>query len=1436
MAKKGSGGSGLDFKARVDLSEAKRNIAELKKMLSDVKVDMSSGSTNNFAKASKAMSEAMRNSMLETERLRQEGQKLRNEYEHGRISAQKLASEEKKLRNERKANTEAVNAARKAQVAANGSYNEAQARLKQLAAAIKGVEGGFKGLGPVQQARIKEYNKLNQELKEFDARMGNHQRNVGNYKSALDRLKGLTATYLSATAIIAAGRQVLNMNIELSDSLSDVQRTSGLTASEVEKLSDQLKKIDTRTSLKGLVDIAVIGGQLGIAKDQLVGFTTAINQLSVALGGELKGGPEGIAKSLGVLDNVFGVTTKNAGNVEKSFNQIGSAILGLGQSGLATGDYLADFSERVGGLAKQAGISLPVILSYGAVLQENGVSAEVAGSSFKRLISALTTNRQKFFAVAQLADAKLTLKEFTNIINTDAKKALDLFFAGLSKGGSTTTGFNDILKSLRISGAGVSQTVAALANSQQKLNGHIEQATKDFEDASLAADQYALKNDNLAGSWDKLINTIKNAFTSGPISGFFKAIIDGITNVTQKMVGLTKSRSWEEFFVRLNPFANADGYTLANRLNDNFKSRQSLSYDLNSIYDKKEVRGATLGLEDLRKAYVDALEAQKQAAKDFRDFQAGLKNDTIRDTNGQLKKLKTQFDYLKDQTEYFGNEYVKAKAKLPKSAVIGGSDGSTGDGLSDKERRGLEVAIKARNDMQARIDELTQKGLAKEMTANEQEVESVKRKYAEMQRLAEKFNNDSKNKKLGLRVDGSSLAGAQQKELNALADKQAAADLKDTLDKQKKLYEEYESFKSKVGAEKAKERYASQIDADKTYLETLERQYDQLTNPSKSKGGTLIDEKEVKQQLKVLADAIAAEKLAVQKRQDDLIASLMDFDAKRKKIESDYETDKAALGDQATEANIAQLDKRKRLLLEQLGDEHLKEIDAFKLLYAGIDRLSDDNAKKVVGNAEDALKALKSKGVVISKELEAELRKLFGDTRIAIADRLPERIINLANDIDRVADAVSGVDENFGKVLATLGGVVGQVGNIKKGVQDFEKAGKDKNPLGQLGAGLGIVGAGISIFKSVFSLFDRSKQREEQAAYARELQNKQTEAVNKALERQIALLDEAYGTDRILKYAEAFKSATDAQAKFESQLSGKYALTGDKTLDKYLERLNNGEMKLGGDPMSLALKNLIEKGAIKQLGDLGGLDVNQLKSLLENTVLDSSTAKILENLIQAKQAAIDLQNQLDAENVGSSLSQIADDFIKTLTDGTQDFGKSFEDTIRTSILNGFKGQLIQQQLQAFYTQFADLSKDGGLSEADIAALRSAYSKAAEKAKQDILDLEKATGIKLTGDTSKSPEALKPNTLTASINQPTAERLEGLWRGNFDLTKQLVAQGQTAGLTMGEMLQIGRSKLAILEKIAANTLRSADNTDRLAAIENTLAGIEKNTKPEKSVRD
>ncbi|RQO79128.1 phage tail tape measure protein [Pedobacter sp. KBW01] len=1416
-----SGNRGLNFTATLSITEAKKNAQELKRVLADLGINTVNQSQKIFNQSQVEFQNQLRKARLEVAALKKEEQELKNTKLQSGAATAELTRKIAENRLAQQELTKATKAAKEAQKATAGSYKEATEKLKALGAEIRNTTGGFTRMTPELKAKIREYNELNTRLKAFDETMGIHTRNVGNYKSALDGLKSLVTGYFSTQAILSGIKQVLQSNAELSDSLSDVRRTAGLTAEEADNLAEQLKKIDTRTSLKGLLDIAIIGGQLGIAKDQLAGFTIAVDQLAVSLSGELEGGPEGIAKSLGVLDNVFGITKANAGDVEKSFNQIGSAILGLGQSGLATGDFLSDFGERVGGLAKQAGLSLPVILSYGAVLQENGVSAEVAGSSFKRLLSSLTVNRSKFFAVAQLADANLTLKAFTNIINTDAKAALDLFFAGLAKGGTTTSSFNDILKSLKLTGAGVSQTVAALANGQESLNGHIAQATQDFNQATLSAEQFAIKNDNLAGSLNKLDKTVVKITTSGSISKFFKSIVDG-ANYALKAV--------DDLFHRVS---ENDSRTERNVALNDYKNTGVLTDEVKKILQEQKnaaQKGYVEGLNDQGRAFARTLSERANGEKELNNTitaQSAKLNNLERERN---KLLNNRSDFngiisnqerqiLNQTTANYGRqkavvqELLNVREKLYPKAKEAPAETVIDTKTQASEARKLENALKAQRALQAEIDALTKKGSDKRQDDDARELAEVDAKYKKLREKAIAFNNDSRNKAKGLRVDSSGLLRAQSDEEDALRDKQASVKLKTTIDEQKKLYEDFEQYKNNFGVAKAKERYASLINVDQTYLENLKSRQAALVGDDKAKGGDAGGGTYVAKQQKVLEEATKVAQQEEQKRTDILLKEFMTYADKRKVLIEKYNADFASLDGNAG----AQSERTKRYErdLKELDDANAKKLESYEKMFEGIEVLSKKQALAVLqaGRAQLA-KDIKSGAIVDPAEI-TKVKKYFDEVENTIREGSGQALIDLARQVDEVASAVGGIDSAFGKVLGTLGNVLGQVGNIKKGFKDLQAAQKTNSITGQLTAGLGIFGAGLSIFQSVVSFFTRSEQREAQASYARDLQNKQTEALNKALERQVALLDNVYGTDRIRDYSAAIKQAQDNQAAYAQQLTRRYSLTGDAQLDEFLTKLNNGE-KI--DP---TFNGLVEKA--KRASSLLPSDINALQKLLDDQKLDANTATIVTNLIKARDTAEQLLNNLRAETTGTTLDQIADDFISTLTDGVQDFGKTFEEIMQKSILNGFKGELIRKQLQAFYSQFATLS-DGGLTSEEIETLRKAYLSASEKAKKDLEALSKATGIDLTTGTGTS--TAQSTRITDAVTETTANKVEGAFNGMRLVQLQTNVLLTAQGKTLGDLYLIASNNFALQQKIEANTRRGADAGESALPL---LRSIADNTK-------
>lgn len=484
----------------------------------------------------------------------------------------------------------------------------------------------------------------------------------------------LASSYLGLYAAVSGVKKVIQSNAEISDSLADIRRTAGLTQPEVESLFSSLKKIDTRTSLKGLADIAIIGGQLGIAKDQLAGFTKAVDELSVSLGGELKGGPEEVAQSLGILDKVFGISAQNGGDVERSFNKIGSVILGLGQSGLATGDFLTDFAKRVGGVAAQAKLDLPTLLSYGAVLQEQGVSAEVAGTSFKKLLGSLATKREAFLPIAQIADSTLTLKSFTDIINNDTQKALSLFFTGLAQGGSTTTAFSDLLKSVGLDAARSGQAITALALHQADLTKHISESNDQYKDGTLAAEQFKVKNDTLGASVDKLGKSFISLTTTGNISAFFKSIVDGLTGTLNGFSTLVNSASWGEFFNRLSHPFGQDSKTaidLQYSIPKAIKESKSVAVDFNKTNNPlgSSNDDVTELLADKSAAQLKAMIDKYKAAADqavgaLNDYKKGIAKGLISDGGEfSVADATKNFHNLQNILDIVTHAYVQVRDK-----------------------------------------------------------------------------------------------------------------------------------------------------------------------------------------------------------------------------------------------------------------------------------------------------------------------------------------------------------------------------------------------------------------------------------------------------------------------------------------------------------------------------------------------------------------------------------------------------------------------------------------------------------------------------------------------------------------------------------------------------------------------------------------------------
>lgn len=378
-----------------------------------------------------------------------------------------------------------------------------------------------------------EQQKLQTEIKQTETQLNKVNGELRGYGVGLQEAGGpstdfigkLAGVYFALQSVSAAFEKVFTDNAEYSDSAIAVRKTTGQTAEEFDILRDKLDTLTTRTSLKGLLDEAAIGGELGTAKDKIADFVEGLDVSVQALEDDFSGGAEEIAKSLGKINKVFGDSL--GPDIKTNLINIGSALNELAGTGASTAPFLADVALRTGAVAANAGLGLDKVLGFFDVLESLGYTSEVAGTSLNRLFSTLTNKREEAFKIAKLGDSNLTLKQFTKLINTDFNGAIQVFLKGLNAGGTTTTKFNDLLATLKLQSGEAKAVITSLAKSTDLVAERQQVANEQLRVGTSVAGEAALKTNDLAGGWERLKKAISSSVVGSAVGGFFKDIIDG---------------------------------------------------------------------------------------------------------------------------------------------------------------------------------------------------------------------------------------------------------------------------------------------------------------------------------------------------------------------------------------------------------------------------------------------------------------------------------------------------------------------------------------------------------------------------------------------------------------------------------------------------------------------------------------------------------------------------------------------------------------------------------------------------------------------------------------------------------------------------------------------------------------------------------------------
>lgn len=354
-----------------------------------------------------------------------------------------------------------------------------------------------------------EYNKTSENLKKLKKIYSDHVKSLKSTRDEVENLSNaqrdnlLVYGAVSSTIntvnsaflkLISATQQYVDAYATIDDAMSGVMKTTGMTREEVEALNESLKNIDTRTSQEGLLTIAQIGGRMGLAKDQILSFTEAVDKANVALGDSFSGGAEEISSVLGKISLAFKETRD--GDIGESLSRIGSAINEVGGKANATEPNIAAFVQRVGSMPEAFRPSVQEAVALGAAFEESSIDAEVASRAFGILMNKASTDVEGFARVmGQPAEA------VRELINSNPTQFFTEFAKSLQ--GMDATQIGETLKGLKLNADGVVKIVGAMSGSYDRFNEILQVSNTAFSENTSLMNEFNNVNGNSAAQLEK---------------------------------------------------------------------------------------------------------------------------------------------------------------------------------------------------------------------------------------------------------------------------------------------------------------------------------------------------------------------------------------------------------------------------------------------------------------------------------------------------------------------------------------------------------------------------------------------------------------------------------------------------------------------------------------------------------------------------------------------------------------------------------------------------------------------------------------------------------------------------------------------------------------------------------------------------------------------
>ena len=342
-------------------------------------------------------------------------------------------------------------------------------------------------------AHTRKIRAVKEEIARVNAELAKSQTFLERFNSKWQEWQTVAMGGVAAlTGAVMAGKKAVQMYAEMEQEMASVRKYTGMTAEQVEHLNEAFKKIDTRSPREQLNRLAQEAGRLGKSSEEdVLGFVKAADQINVALD-ELG---EGATLQLSKLTSIFGDEERLG--TEKSLLAVGSVINELSQNCTAGASYLAQFGQRLAGVGAQAGMTVPQIMAFGAVLDSQGQKVEMSATALSKLIMNL------FKKTDQIAAATgMDLEKFNAALKSSTNEGLLMLLNRLNELGDMSV-LAPVFADMGENGARASAVISALAGNIDMLIWEQEEAQKAFEEGTSVTKEFEVQNNTVQAGLDK---------------------------------------------------------------------------------------------------------------------------------------------------------------------------------------------------------------------------------------------------------------------------------------------------------------------------------------------------------------------------------------------------------------------------------------------------------------------------------------------------------------------------------------------------------------------------------------------------------------------------------------------------------------------------------------------------------------------------------------------------------------------------------------------------------------------------------------------------------------------------------------------------------------------------------------------------------------------